>query len=68
MTTLVIHLVAFWNVAVMNCIQPVNWEACAPVHEWLVPDLIEGYKLYTGDTHPYQTEKDYLNNNISSPR
>jgi hypothetical protein len=67
MTTLVIHLVAFWNVAVMNCIQPVNWEACAPVHEWLVPDLIEGYKLYTGDTHPYQTEKDYLKNNISSP-
>jgi hypothetical protein len=61
-------LVAFWNVAVMNCIQPVNWEACTPVHEWLVPDLIEGYKLYTGDTHPYQTEKDYLNNNISSPR
>jgi len=60
MNTLLIHLVAFWNIVVMNCIQPVNISHCLPVHEWLIPDLIEGYKLYTGETYPYQDEKEFL--------
>jgi len=28
----------------MNCVQPVNWQACLPVHQWLFPaigDLIQ---------------------------
>jgi len=44
----------------MNCIQPVNWQDCYRVDQWLVPDVIEGYKLYTGEVVPYQNEKDYL--------
>jgi hypothetical protein len=56
-----IHLVAFFQVVVMNCIQPVNWQYCYRVDQWLIPDLVEGYKLWSGETHPYQSEKDYLN-------
>jgi len=44
----------------MNCIQPVNWKYCYRVDQWLLPDLVEGYRLWTGETHPYSHEKDYL--------
>jgi len=56
-----IHIVAFFQVVVLSCIQPVNWKYCYRVDQWLVPDLIEGYQLWTGEKHPYQLEKDYLN-------
>ena len=56
-----IHLVAFFQVVVMNCIQPVNWKYCYRVDQWLIPDLIEGYEIWTKQKHPYQNEKDYLN-------
>lgn len=61
MLSLWIHLVAFFQVVVMNCIQPVNWQYCYRVDQWLIPDLVEGYQLWTGEKHPYQNEKDYLN-------
>jgi hypothetical protein len=60
MQSVLIHLVAFWNVVVMNCIQPVNWEQCAPVHRWLLPEVVEGYKLWSGQTKPYENEKVFL--------
>ena len=60
MQTLLIHLVAFWNVVVMNCIQPVNWKYCMPVHEWLLPELHEGYKLWSGEKRIYDNEKKFL--------
>ena len=44
----------------MNCVQPVNWKYCYRIDQWLVPDLVEGYQIWTGDKHPYQIEKDYL--------
>ena len=56
-----IHLVAFFKVVVMNCIQPVNWKYCYRGDQGLVPDLIEGYEIWTKQKHPYQNEKDYLN-------
>tara|TARA_B100002019_G_scaffold101451_2_gene87461 strand:- start:11562 stop:11792 length:231 start_codon:yes stop_codon:yes gene_type:complete len=56
-----IHLVAFYEVVVLNCIQPVNWKYCYRVDEWLVPELVQGYKIWSGQEHPYQNEKDYLN-------
>ena len=28
--------------------QPVNWKYCYRVDEWLIPDLVQGYKLWTG--------------------
>ena len=60
MLSLWIHTVAFFQVVVMNCIQPANWKYCYRVDQWLVPEVIEGYKLWTGETHPYQNEKEYL--------
>lgn len=56
-----IHLTAFFQVVVMNCIQPANWQYCYRVDQWLIPDLVEGYELWSGKKHPYQTETDYLN-------
>tara|TARA_B100000676_G_C17733201_1_gene657487 strand:- start:482 stop:700 length:219 start_codon:yes stop_codon:yes gene_type:complete len=55
-----IHLVAFFQVVVMNCIQPVNWKYCYRVDQWLIPDLVEGYEIWSGQKHPYQSEKEYL--------
>jgi hypothetical protein len=61
MLSIWIHVVAFFQVVVMNCIQPVNWKYCYRVDQWLIPDLVEAYKLKTGQIHPYQQEKEYLN-------
>jgi hypothetical protein len=47
-------------VVVLNCIQPVNWKYCYRVDQWLVPELVQGYKLWSGQEQPYQIEKDYL--------
>tara|TARA_A100000164_G_C21713305_1_gene679289 strand:- start:138 stop:338 length:201 start_codon:yes stop_codon:yes gene_type:complete len=60
MTTVINYVSAFWTVVVMNCIQPVNWEACIPIHEWLLPEIEYAWKIKTGEIIPYQTEKDYL--------
>ena len=49
----------------MNCIQPTNWQYCYRVDQWLVPEVHEGWKLYTGETIPYQNEKEYLDEFIS---
>ena len=55
------YAIAFFQVVILNCIQPVNWKYCYRVDQWLIPDLIYAWELKTGKTHPYQTEKDYLN-------
>ena len=61
MNTILNYLISFWTVVVMNCIQPVNWKYCYRVDQWLLPEVKQGYELWTGQTHPYQSEKDYLN-------
>tara|TARA_Y100001937_G_scaffold29865_1_gene43047 strand:+ start:1100 stop:1300 length:201 start_codon:yes stop_codon:yes gene_type:complete len=60
MKTLLIHLIAFWNVVVMNCIQPPNWKHCYRVDQWLLPEVVQGYKLWTGQEKIYQNEKEFL--------
>tara|TARA_A200000159_G_scaffold162631_1_gene186935 strand:+ start:2376 stop:2567 length:192 start_codon:yes stop_codon:yes gene_type:complete len=55
-----IHTVAFFQVVVMNCIQPVNWQYCYRVDQWLIPDLIYAWELKTGQRHIYENEKQYL--------
>ena len=38
------YISALWSTLLLNCIQPVNWQACLPVHQWLFPaigDLIQ---------------------------
>jgi len=47
----------------VSCAHPVNWEHCVRVDQWLIPDLVEGYEIWTKQKHPYQAEKDYLQNN-----
>ena len=54
------YIAAFWSVTVINCIQPVNWEYCYRVDQWLVPDLIYAWELKTGKVTPYQAEKEYI--------
>ena len=63
MFTLWIHFKAFFAVVVVSCAHPVNWEQCVRVDQWLIPDLVEGYEIWTKEKHPYQAEKDYLQNN-----
>lgn len=46
MLSIVNHVTAFWSVVVMNCVQPVNWQYCLPVHEWLVPEIIIGIEYF----------------------
>ena len=62
MYTVYNYFVAFWSVVVMNCIQPVNWEYCLPVHEWLFPELKQGFEIYFDKQHEmlYKSERDYL--------
>ena len=46
---------------VVNCaVSPENWDSCRRVGDWLVPDVIEGYKIWTERKIPYQEEKNYL--------
>jgi len=65
MNTILNYATAFWSVVVMNCIQPVNWEYCLPVHEWLLPDLYHGVQIYLDKRMDflYKSERDYLNKN-----
>ena len=46
MLSIVNHVTAFWSVVVMNCVQPVNWQYCLPVHEWLLPELMIGIEYF----------------------
>lgn len=65
MYTFWIHLVAFWQVVVMNCIQPANWQYCIPVHEWLLPELSRGIEIYLDKNHDllYKLEREHLKDN-----
>ena len=60
MLTITNHLTAFWTVVVMNCIQPVNWKYCLPIHEWLIPEVVEGYKIWSDPSIIYKSERDHL--------
>lgn len=59
-TTLLNYTVAFWSVVVMNCIQPVNWEACLPVQDWLIPGIMEGVEIYLNPSSIYESEREVL--------
>lgn len=61
MLSLWIHLQAFFAVVVVGCVQPVNWQQCYRVDQWLLPEIIQGYKLWSRQEKPYQVEQDYLN-------
>jgi len=61
MKFLLFYIGSFLQIVVVNCvIFPENWDSCRRIGDWLVPDVIEGYKIWTGRKIPYQEEKDYL--------
>jgi hypothetical protein len=31
------YITAFFQTVVISCMHPLNWEACLPVHQWLIP-------------------------------
>ena len=64
MTTIINHLTAFWSVVIMNCIQPVNWQYCYRVDQWLIPEVMIGIQYYLDKdmNFLYITERDYLKN------
>jgi hypothetical protein len=63
MTSIINYAAAFWSVVVMNCIQPVNWEACMPVHEWLLPEVMIGIEFFLDKdmNFLYNDERELLN-------
>ena len=63
MTSIINYAAAFWAVVVMNCIQPVNWEACMPVHEWLLPEVMIGIEFFLDKdmNFLYNDERELLN-------
>jgi hypothetical protein len=63
MTSIINYAAAFWSVVVMNCIQPVNWEACMPVHEWLLPEVMIGIEFFLDKdmNFLYNDEREFLN-------
>jgi hypothetical protein len=63
MTSIINYAAAFWSVVVMNCIQPVNWEACMPVHEWLLPEVMIGIEFFLDKdmNFLYSNERELLN-------
>jgi len=49
------YISAFWTTVVMNCVQPVNWQACLPVQDWLFPAI--GDYIQFKSEEPYASEK-----------
>ena len=49
------YISAFWTTVVMNCVQPVNWQACLPVQDWLFPAIGDYIRFKTEE--PYASEK-----------
>ena len=49
------YISAFWTTVVMNCVQPVNIEACLKINEWLIPAAHDYIEFRTKE--PYASEK-----------
>jgi hypothetical protein len=49
-------------VVVVNCIQPVNWQYCYRIDQWLIPDLVQGIEMYLDkdQKYLYRDEREYL--------
>ena len=54
-----LYLSSFFNVVVINCIQPVNWENCGAPQEWLFPEIHRGIK-FMFEPKIYEEEREKL--------
>jgi hypothetical protein len=52
------YLHAFWTTVVLNCVQPVNWQYCLPVQDWLFPAIGDYMRFKT--EQPYASERKIL--------
>ena len=52
------YISAFWTTVVMNCVQPVNIEACLKINEWLIPAAHDYIDFRSQE--PYASEKQKL--------
>ena len=59
---LLLYLHAAWSTLVVPCVSnPDNWQRCFSDHDqWLYPELIRGWELYTGREVPYAEQHDIL--------
>ena len=57
---ILLYLQAAWSTLVVPCVtNPENWRQCFTKHnEWLIPELIRGYEIWSGQETPYQDESD----------
>jgi len=49
------YITAFFQTVVISCMHPLNWEACLPVHEWLIPAAHDYIEFRSKE--PYASEK-----------
>lgn len=56
------YIASFWTVVVMNCIQPVNWQYCYKINEWLIPEINQGIQIYIDKNMDflYKSERETL--------
>ena len=47
------YLTALWTTVVIGCLQPVNWQYCLPVQNWLFPAIGD----YMRAKEPYASER-----------
>tara|TARA_B100002019_G_scaffold255492_1_gene238235 strand:+ start:1142 stop:1375 length:234 start_codon:yes stop_codon:yes gene_type:complete len=67
MTQIVVNYVMkFFSVTVVGCLQPVNWESCRHIDQWLLPDIQTGFEILKNPDIPYQNEKKYLESLLNS--
>ena len=50
------YFAAFWTTVVIGCLQPVNWQYCLPVQDWLFPAIGD----YMRAKEPYASERRIL--------
>lgn len=53
-----LYLQATWSTLVVPCVtNPANWQQCFTKHDqWLYPELVRGYELWSGQETPYESE------------
>lgn len=56
---LALYAQAIFKTLVVPCVTvPSNWKYCFnDMDQWLYPELVRGWELYTGREVPYSTEK-----------
>ena len=59
---ILLYLQATWSTLVVPCVtNPENWNQCfTKFDEWLIPELVRGYEIWSGQELPYSDEADMM--------